>query len=279
MKTILVPTDLSALADSALRVAVDLARTYRAEIRLVRYLPFLTALDSKSEDPMDIASSINEQQQIVEAELQQVVADLNYPGISVVPITCWNESGHYEPIPSHRPDLLVLATHSASGAADQLFGSDAEHVVRDADCPVLVIRQAVVSFSPTNAVAAIDMDDALKQYWPPYPFDAVGHRLSQFVYVSTPNNNLVPDGVHAWMDELAHEKGITDYTLQVRQARTIERGILDYADERQADLIVLYTHNYTGLRHLLRGSVADDVLNHATVPVLIQKLNRTPQLT
>lgn len=224
---------------------------------------------------MAIASSINEQQQIAESELKQVVADLGDQGVIITLVTCWNQSGHYAALPKHQADLIVLATHSASGVNDQLFGSAAEHVVRDADGPMLVIKQPVVSFSPANAVAAIDMDDALKQYWPPYPFDAVGHHLNQFVYVSTPNNNLVPDGVHAWMDELAHEKGITDYTLQVRQARTIERGILDYADERQADLIVLYTHNYTGLRHLLRGSVADDVLNHATVPVLIQKLNRT----
>lgn len=70
------------------------------------------------------------------------------------------------------------------------------------------------------------------------------------------------------MDELAQEKGITDYTLQVRQDRTVDRGILNYANE-------IYTHGYTGLRHLLRGSVADDVLKHATVPVLIQKLYKT----
>ena len=215
----------------------------------------------------------------MEAELRQVVAGLEYPGVAIVPITCWNQSGHYEPMPDRtRPNLIVLATQSASGLYEQLFGSAAEHVTQDADCPVLVIRQAVVSFSPTNAVAAIDMDDALKQYWPPYPFDAVGHRLNQFVYVSTPNNNLVPKGVHAWMDELAQEKGITDYTLRVRQDRTVERGILNYANEQRADLIVIYTHNYTGLRHFLRGSVADDVLNHATVPVLIQKLNRVSAL-
>jgi nucleotide-binding universal stress UspA family protein len=71
------------------------------------------------------------------------------------------------------------------------------------------------------------------------------------------------------MDELAQEKGITDYELHIRYARNVEDGILNYASERQADLIVVYTHGYTGLRHLLQGSVAEDVLNHAPVPVLI----------
>ena len=35
MKTILVPTDLSELANNALAVAADIARTYGAEILLV----------------------------------------------------------------------------------------------------------------------------------------------------------------------------------------------------------------------------------------------------
>ena len=92
------------------------------------------------------------------------------------------------------------------------------------------------------------------------------------MYVSTPNDLLASEGVHAWMDELAVEKGISDYELHIRQARTVEMGISNYAHERQADLIVVYTHGHTGLRHLLQGSVAEDVLNHASVPVLILQL-------
>lgn len=67
---------------------------------------------------------------------------------------------------------------------------------------------------------------------------------------------------------------ISAYELHIRPARNVETGILNYALERKADLIVLYTHGgYTGLRHLLQGSVAEDVLNHATVPVLIRHLH------
>lgn len=43
--------------------------------------------------------------------------------------------------------------------------------------------------------------------------------------------------------------------------------------ENPADRIVLYTHGYTGLRHhFLRSSIAEDILNHATVPVLMMPL-------
>lgn len=44
--------------------------------------------------------------------------------------------------------------------------------------------------------------------------------------------------------------------------------IVENAKRIDADLIVLATHGYTGLRHLLMGSVAEKVVRHATCPVL-----------
>ena len=272
IKTILVPTDLSPLADGALRVAADLARTYGAEILLVHYLLFSVARSTGSEDSTAIVTYLNKQETDAKFDMQQVVANPVYQDVTISSITCRDAGGLYAAMTERQADLIVLGTHGTSGWDEWLFGSNAEHIVQAAHCPVLVIKEAVTDFAPQNAIAAIDVDDALRQQWPPYPFDAGGNSLKQFVYVSTPNNNLVPEGVHAWMDELAVEKGITGYELHVRQARTVEIGILNYARERQADLIVVYTHGHTGLRHLLQGSVAEDVLNHAPVPVLILQL-------
>jgi nucleotide-binding universal stress UspA family protein len=273
MKTIVVPTDLSSLAGSVLQVAADLARTYGAEILLVHYVPFSIACANTIEGSMAMASYFDEQEDNAESELKQIAENPVYHDISIIPITCRGADGLYETMTERGADLIVLATHGASGWDEWLFGSNAGHIVRHAHCPVLVLKQAVVPFLPGNAIAAIAVDDTLKEHWPTYPFGAAGHPLNQFVYVSTPNDTLAPEGVQDWMQELAQEKGIAGYEFHIRQARTVEVGILNYAHERQADLIVLYSHGHTGLRHLIQGSVAEDVLNHATVPVLIMPLN------
>lgn len=44
--------------------------------------------------------------------------------------------------------------------------------------------------------------------------------------------------------------------------------ILDYAAHQKIDLIVLATHGRTGLKHLLMGSVAENVVRSAACPVL-----------
>ena len=45
--------------------------------------------------------------------------------------------------------------------------------------------------------------------------------------------------------------------------------ILDQAKSWQADLIVMGTHGRTGLAHFLNGSVAEEVVRHAKLPVLV----------
>jgi nucleotide-binding universal stress UspA family protein len=48
----------------------------------------------------------------------------------------------------------------------------------------------------------------------------------------------------------------------------VAQRILDIARESRADLIVMGTHGRTGLRRLLMGSVAEEVVRNADCPVL-----------
>ena len=59
-----------------------------------------------------------------------------------------------------------------------------------------------------------------------------------------------------------------DATCQVRVGRPAEQ-ILGAARESHADLIAMATHGRTGLGRLLFGSVAEEVLRHAPVPVFM----------
>jgi nucleotide-binding universal stress UspA family protein len=49
-------------------------------------------------------------------------------------------------------------------------------------------------------------------------------------------------------------------------------GIIEASNEFNADVIVVGTHSRTGLDRLLMGSVAEHVVRHATIPVLVVPL-------
>lgn len=52
----------------------------------------------------------------------------------------------------------------------------------------------------------------------------------------------------------------------------LSKVIIDDAIEWKADLIIMGTHGYGGLKHMLLGSVAEGVVRHAPVPVLLVRL-------
>lgn len=72
---------------------------------------------------------------------------------------------------------------------------------------------------------------------------------------------------------------LDDVVRQLNEAGLNARGVLrsgrpyleitEAAAELRADLIVLTTHGYTGLKHVLLGSTAERVVRHARCPVLV----------
>ncbi|MBA4372341.1 MAG: hypothetical protein C0402_05715 [Thermodesulfovibrio sp.] len=67
----------------------------------------------------------------------------------------------------------------------------------------------------------------------------------------------------------AEAEGVKAETF-VREAEAF-RAIVDIADEKKVDTIVLGSHGRTGLRRLLMGSVTEKVIGHAPCPVLVVK--------
>lgn len=66
-------------------------------------------------------------------------------------------------------------------------------------------------------------------------------------------------GIHAKRNDLKIEV-IEKYPVN---------AILDFMKQESIDLIVMGTHGYSGLKHLRLGSVAENILSNATVPLFV----------
>ncbi len=276
MKTIIVPTDLSPATDAALSVAVDIARASGATILLLHEVIYPMPMPSYGYTMAmggGASSTITEYHDIeqeAETLLKRFADHADYRGVTIVPTMITSGQNLVETVTERPADLIVMASRGASGLNEFLFGSNAEEIVRNAHCPVLVVKHPVARFKPENIVCAVDIDDRLKAAWH-YPFPMGERGLHQFLYILTPSDNRDPEGIRSWVDDLARIKGIGEHYVIVRSALNAPDGIIAYANEVHTDLIVLFTHGHKGLRHLLSGSVAEDVLNHATMPVLIMR--------
>jgi nucleotide-binding universal stress UspA family protein len=275
MPTILVPTDLRPDTDIALSVAADIARQNGASLVLmhsvVQPMRPLVYTGTISTAPDDVVRRYYDARAEAEKAMASLVSAEKYSDVSIAQVLVENGEGLIEEVTTRQADLIVMHTRGSSGWEQYLLGSNAEDIVRHATCPVLVVREPVARFRPDRAVLALDLDERMKTHYE-FPF-ALGNAMApQYLYVMTPTNSRVPDGVRSWVQSFAAARGIKNYELAIRESGSVPEGIAQYAEEIGADLVVLFTHGHKGLQRLFSGSVAEDVLNHSKVPVLVMRL-------
>ena len=275
MKTILVPTDFSEQAQVALDLAHGIARKSSATVQLLSVVeaPQGTSFSAMGEvtapdgmDSMFFAQLLKRQRE----RLEKLVKDPKYQDISLegeVEIGNPYESIS-QSITERDVDLVVMGTQGSSGMEEILVGSNTEKVVRRAKCPVLTVKEAVDADSIKDIVFATNlrhteeklMNEVLKLQ---KLFDAKLHILC----VNTPSTFETDRFYKEGIKNLAEKYKIENYTMNVYNDDVEEDGIVFFAEDINADMIALATHGRTGISHLLSGSIAEDIVNHAKRPV------------
>ena len=191
--------------------------------------------------------------------------------------------------------LVAMATHGRSGLGRWVFGSVAAQVLRVAPKPVLVVRagEDPVCDAATDPYRSIVIpldgstlaERALAQV---RTIPAIGEASLVLVGVTATSDDrdLAGSGVDAPRIALARdgEAGmLPDYLRQTAQQLEAEglvvrwrmmtgapaEAILRVSAEEHADLIVMATHGRSGLSHLVLGSVAEEIVRHTDVPVML----------
>jgi nucleotide-binding universal stress UspA family protein len=102
----------------------------------------------------------------------------------------------------------------------------------------------------------------------PYPFTGVGtdfaYGQAEYLNAATAEAN---EAVRLAKQSFA-DSGVSVDTSVV-EAHTAWRGIVEAGDSLQADLIVMGSHGRNALEKLVLGSVAQAVLSHTKLPVLV----------
>lgn len=72
--------------------------------------------------------------------------------------------------------------------------------------------------------------------------------------------------IREWIESLKN-KGI-DVSGYMREGDTVH-GLLEFAEKRDANMLVIGTHGRGFVERMLLGSVAEGVIRHATLPVVV----------
>jgi nucleotide-binding universal stress UspA family protein len=119
----------------------------------------------------------------------------------------------------------------------------------------------VMHVLPQKIRYAYDDIDAIKPNIPATPIKGVVAISKQEVQMKWFNNIL----------EKAKKSDVTIQTDIIVATKSVSSEIVDYADKYSVDLIIVGTRGRSGLKRMLLGSVASEVVKYADCPVLIIK--------
>ncbi|TXE10005.1 universal stress protein [Seonamhaeicola algicola] len=276
MEKIIVPVDFSEYSEYALKAAAKLAEKNNAEILALHMLEMPEImLTSSGEEPQRVIYFLKLAEQKFETFLNK-----NYlQKVKVTPIVKHFKvfSEVNEVAKEHGADLIVMGSHGVSGAKEFFVGSNTERVVRNADVPVLVIKNDIADVNFDVVVLACNFsEECVASYIKASKICAEMNAKLYLVHVNLPN-----DGFNSSVEI---EKQVVNFFTKAERSLdkmedvhyvndyTVEDGIINSANKLGADLIIMPTHGRKGLAHFFQGSISEDVANHSTLPVMTFKL-------
>jgi len=274
MKRILVPVDFSDYSIEALKVAAQIARKHNYEIILLHLLE----LPHESTDVYGNGNSIPEiiffKNKAIE-KLEELMDSPFLQGIEVLESIEFKkvDEGVIDVSAKNNVDLIVMGSHGTSGFKELLVGSNTEKVVRFSNVPVLVIKKEIETFKTTNFVFASDFsEEARKPFQKMIEFAKNFNSKLFLVTICTPASFKTTNTTERIIEKFIANYDVENYSTHLYNDTNIENGIINFANSVDADLIGICTHGRTGLAHFFNGSIGEDLVNHATIPVMTFKI-------
>lgn len=191
-------------------------------------------------------------------------------------------------------DLIVVGTHQRTGASKWWYGSVSQRIIHEAPVSVLCV--------PASAVSAITIPE-VRRVLAPTDLSEVGVSAIRHAYsivpaggavyllhvlepvggtpplyaqylspqgapLHTPEQDRLAEVLRGLVPPEAAVRGIST-RVEVVHGRKVSEAINQAAERLSCDVICLATHGRTGLTKALLGSVAQEVLQNSTRPVLL----------
>ena len=296
-KNLLVPFDGSPFSARALPIAAAVARRSGATLHLVlvhdpsSYIPFVAA---EVAIPVYDAELVHEQRGHEQRALDAEVATLASQG--VLASSRLLEGTTIEALVEYGQeidaDLTVMTTHGRGGFERLRLGSVTSAYLVRATNPVLLVRGSgtdEVPVVPSGALLCPLDGSPFSEAMIPHArtfAEAFDMQMALFAVTVPHAMPMAPMGTELLADPAALEaesQGRSEYlsrmlsqcpagaTTNATTDLSVARAILEEATRINAGVIAMASHGRGGLIRLVLGSVADEVVRHAELPVLLYR--------
>ncbi len=270
MKTILVPTDYSDIANNACDYAVELAKAYDAKIILFHAyqvpLPsnempvmVITPQDLEKENTLRIKMMETEVRSKNNAKLE--IESLTREGFTIGKII--------EIIEEKNVDLVVMGVTGTGKISEALIGSHTSSLMKETQTPILVIPEKAKFEEVKKIVFAYNYNEKVNT-------EAI-RKVKKFaklfdakIYVlDVEKPTVIPMYENtAAAETLENALKDVDHTLFYSSSDEITDGLNLFADEHKCDWVAMIPHKHTFWSRLFTKSNTKQMAFHTHLPLL-----------
>lgn len=290
---ILIPLDGSPRAESILGQVAAILRREDAEILLLR------VVEPRPEAPRADAEGLSgEERAQAQGYIHELVHEISLRGVKAHGRVVDGPAAGtiLEEARTEGATLIAMSTHGRSGLARWVLGSVAERIVRTSPVPVLLVRSfppspqgrlepapaeklpfrrilvptdgsaaAAAVMLPARKMAQLFDSEILLLHAEPAPA-LVGSAELGTLPITTPTPAEEDRATARAAEQFRHAGLRVERRTVLGDAAA---AILDSSHAGEIDLIAMATHGRSGVSRWLLGSVAERVLRHAGVPLLL----------
>lgn len=263
MLKIILPSDLSEIADNALRYALHFFASCKAQLSVIHINEKEKSQGNFTNNPSDF----NNDYRVYQQKWANSSVKINFvfgTGEPEEEIENYLSQQHY--------NLMLIGTKGKSGITDLLFGSVSQKIIKQTSLPVLAIPEKAVFEQIEHIAFATDLiemqgkalaqlDDFAKL------FDANFH----FVHIIQEETRSFKDKKNNFKLSVDEILGEDQFDIISIKNEDIINGLNSYTQQNNVDIIVLLHHQKSNLNKLFTISYTEKLSKHSKIPVLIFK--------
>ncbi|MES2873825.1 MAG: universal stress protein [Bacteroidota bacterium] len=272
---ILIPTDFSKVSEQAFLMTELLSRKIPVKVYLLHVIEANSSVISENLNDVSDKLTIEKKEQEALKQFDalykagRIFDPLLKTGLLI-------EQIHFASL-DIGVDLVIMGTNGASGFMEKVSGSEAQHVVRHLDVPVITLRSATSITDLENILLVADFEyfgkgiqiDLIRQI-----AEAFGSTI-HLLQILKEEDEAYADQIEAQMKFFAEEHQLKYFKIHLYRDHKVTDGVKNFNRESEMDLVCIRTNGRKGLSHLLFGSIAERLVNHCQKPLFTFKLRES----
>lgn len=271
-KKILIPVDFTEYSEEAIRWGLRFAEIYDASLLLLHVVETGSFFEELVED----RKLMDRRRELALQKLEAIQSAHPSARLRLMIKVGKPYRNILETIEEEKIDMTILGIHGHGEDSGYTIGSNVELVIREANCPVIVVSANLNIDSVKNVLIAVDPDVGMK---------GLRKIIGTYYRTFNPRINLVSfyDESHStrswedfkeflgWLKKSMERLGIKDVETEILPGFRPVEELVRFAETNDYDMIWMETHEYMAFEKYLTARSAQQVVSLSSIPVLSLK--------